>query len=232
MRAFGVGYQEDDNYFIELKPGDYNCKIVSALEKLSKSKKPMVEIKLLIDGGGKVFYYLVEDRSSVENIQKSNQRLTKFFDCFKIRRGNFNMRQWIGARGRVRLDFGESLSNGKAYIGVKSLLLPSANNTPYMQTSQPKISNTPYASKPTASKYEGNEMQNIQPAQEPQRKAYTNEEYYPTNEEIMQEAREAGLYVSEEYDYDENKPSGEAYDEYVYDENCPFEEDYQEPEIY
>ena len=204
MRAFGAGYQEDDNYFIELKPGDYNCKIVSALEKLSKSKKPMVEIKLLIDGGGKVFYYLVEDRSSVENIQKSNQRLTKFFDCFKIRRGNFNMRQWIGARGRVRLDFGESLSNGKAYIGVKSLLLPSANNTPYMQTSQPKISNTPYASKPTASKYEG----------------------------IMQEAREAGLYVSEEYDYDENKPSGEAYDEYVYDENCPFEEDYQEPEIY
>ena len=120
---FGKGYKVDDNYFVEVKPGEYDCKIVKLILKKTKTGNPMVEIKLALMSGGLVTYYLVDDRSNAEKAQYSNQRITKFFDCFKIKRGNFNIAQWRGAKGRVKLDYGKPNEEGKVYIEVKNLLL-------------------------------------------------------------------------------------------------------------
>ncbi len=123
--TFGQNYKIDEGYFVEVKPGEYMAKIASITERQSKSGKPMLELKLRLENGGLVSYFLVDDQSDAEACIRTNQRITKFFDCFRIKRGNFNIRQWQGAKGRVKLDYGRPSNDGSVYIEVKNLILPS-----------------------------------------------------------------------------------------------------------
>ena len=128
--TFGQNYKIDEGYFVEVKPGEYMAKIASITERQSKSGKPMLELKLRLENGGLVSYFLVDDQSNAEACIRTNQRITKFFDCFRIKRGNFNIRQWQGAKGRVKLDYGRPSNDGSVYIEVKNLILPSKEATP------------------------------------------------------------------------------------------------------
>ncbi|MGP1521171.1 MAG: DUF669 domain-containing protein [Treponema sp.] len=208
---FGEGYKIDDGYFIEVKPGEYNCKINKLQLKQTKSGKPMIEMKLLLQGGGLVTYYLVDDRSTADLAIMSNQRLTKFFDCFGINRGNFNINQWLGARGRVKLDYGKPNSDGNIYIEVKSLLLPikkenKDSSIPHQNTMQRSTS------------------QNMSTQERP--KAYQNETLKePTNAQLMEDARNRGLEVSDEYIYEKEEPNNQPLD-------FSNSDGYEEPDIY
>lgn len=128
--TFGQNYKIDEGYFVEVKPGEYMAKIASITERQSKSGKPMLELKLRLENGGLVSYYLVDDQSDAEACIRTNQRITKFFDCFRIKRGNFNIKQWQGAKGRVKLDYGRPSNDGSVYIEVKNLILPSKDAIP------------------------------------------------------------------------------------------------------
>lgn len=123
--TFGKYYKIDEGYFVEVKPGEYMAKIESVTERQSKSGKPMLELKLRLENGGLVSYFLVDDQSNAEACIRTNQRITKFFDCFRIKRGNFNIKQWQGAKGRVKLDYSKPMQDGSVFIEVKNLLIPS-----------------------------------------------------------------------------------------------------------
>ena len=163
--TFGQYYKIDEGYFVEIKPGEYVVKIESVVERQSKSGKPMLELKLRLENGGLVSYFLVDDQSDADACIRTNQRITKFFDCFRIKRGNFNIKQWQGAKGRVKLDYTKPMHDGSVFIEVKNLLVPSkdANNQgvgQHMQNRQPQA---------PQGMQNGQGVQNRQLMQEPQR---------------------------------------------------------------
>jgi|GEM_PF-1287009 len=134
--TFGQNYKIDEGYFVEIKPGEYIASIASITERQTRNGKPMLEIKLRLENGGLISYYLVDDQSDDEASMRSNQRITKFFDCFRIKRGNFNTKQWQGAKGRVKLDYGKPSNDGSVFIEVKNLLLPQQANMKAGQQTQ------------------------------------------------------------------------------------------------
>ncbi len=234
MQRFGNGYQIDEGYSTDIKPGEYESKIIKAKESTTKTGNPMIEIRLQLQNSGFINYFLVDDRSTKEKAMFTNQRITKFFDCFRIQRGDFNINHWVGAKGRVKVGFGKPTPTGVVYSEVKNLLIP-PKQSPYQKetfVTQPKNTATqvqgaqsmqtrcpPLTSQPTqrtqtqkmASKSDDEAFDNF-PEEYMQHNNY-QDEYIPTNEELMQEAREEGYDVSEEYIYNMEAPTGEAYDE-------------------
>lgn len=249
---FGKGYKVDDNYFVEVKPGEYDCKIVKLILKKTKTGNPMVEIKLALMSGGLVTYYLVDDRSNAEKAQYSNQRITKFFDCFKIKRGNFNIAQWRGAKGRVKLDYGKPNEEGKVYIEVKNLLLAENKSIQNSGTHNNNIQNK---------NTQGQRMKNgngqnipsqkdvsINKQRKPQTKVIQEDDFDNIPEDLEADYYEDSYFESDDYNADSYEPTDEEIieearregydvsDEYVYNKpNTEFEEEavaYEEPEIY
>ena len=195
---FGENYKEDGSYFVEIKPGEYLVKIANVTEKKTKTGKPMMELKLVLLSGGYVTYYLVDDQSDEEATKMTNMRLTKFFDCFKIRRGNFNINQWKGATGRVKLDYGKPNNEGHVYIEVKSLLLPSPQ-TEQGQNGMPQQQNRPSQQQSNMPQNKGGDQrQSLQPERQPERQS-TQAQQEPYEKELMQEAIGIGYSLSDDY---------------------------------
>lgn len=121
-------YQVDENYGSGFKEGEFYGVIKEVVQKQSFKGNDMLVVTVEIEGQGSLRYFLVDDVSSEEAYIRRNQNLTRFFDCFKIRRGNFDTRQWIGARGLVRIAKGEPNENGRQYFEIKSLLVEQRQN--------------------------------------------------------------------------------------------------------
>ncbi len=122
--AFGEHFRIDENYGgSNFKAGEWDCTIVKAEEKTSQSGNEMVVLDFDIPEQGQLKYYLVDDKSSEEAWIRTNQNITRFFDCFNIQRGNFRISSWIGARGKIAIDKGEPTSSGKQYFEVKRLIV-------------------------------------------------------------------------------------------------------------
>lgn len=127
--AFGEHFRIDENYGgSNFKAGEWDCTIVKAEEKTSQSGNEMVVLDFNIPEQGQLKYYLVDDKSSEEAWIRTNQNITRFFDCFNIQRGNFRMSSWIGARGKIAIDKGEPTSSGKQYFEVKRLIVQKYQN--------------------------------------------------------------------------------------------------------
>ena len=121
MGRFGQHYKVNVGYTQNIEEGDYSCIIKSAIERESKSGKPMAVMDLAIEGHGLIKYYLVDDRSDPVMSTKSDIRITRFFDCFDIKRGLFNFNMWVGKKGLVHIGKGKPDGQGYIYLEVKKL---------------------------------------------------------------------------------------------------------------
>ena len=209
--TFGQYYKIDEGYFVEIKPGEYVVKIESVTERQSKSGKPMLELKLRLENGGLVSYFLVDDQSNAEACIRTNQRITKFFDCFRIKRGNFNIKQWQGAKGRVKLDYSKPMQDGSVFIEVKNLLIPSKDVAPqargqHIQNRQGMQNGQPQAPQGMQN---GQGVQNRQPMQEPQRM-----QQKPAPQGVQNRAEETTEDWEEEYteDFEEDFENEKVYE--------------------
>lgn len=127
--AFGSNYQVDDRYSgSNFKRGEWECRIKSCEEKVSQAGNEMLVIDFEIPNQGILKYYLVDDKSTQEAWERTNQNITRFFDCFKIQRGNFNINSWVGAGGIILIDKGAPNAEGKQYFEVKRLIVQKSQN--------------------------------------------------------------------------------------------------------
>lgn len=123
---FGQYYQEDDDYSASYKTGEAKARITKVEIGYTKSgDKLMATIFLDIAEQGPMRYWLVDDRTSEEASERTNKNMTRFFDCFRIRRGDFNTQGWSGKVGIVFIDKGEpNPETGKQYYEIKRLVVP------------------------------------------------------------------------------------------------------------
>ena len=207
--TFGQNYKIDEGYFVEVKPGEYTASIASITERQTRNGKPMLEIKLRLENGGLISYYLVDDQSDDEASMRSNQRITKFFDCFRIKRGNFNTKQWQGARGRVKLDYGKPSNDGSVFIEVKNLLLPQQANMKAGQQTQNVSSRT----------------QGVQVQNKPTQK--THEQNTITQNKQVQNEKNVHSVVDDFFN-DNSENNEQAFNEDTYEEKPPTEKELKE----
>jgi len=120
---FGEEYKVNEDYDFSIKPGEYIVLIKKVELKESKSGKPMAALTLSINSNFKIMYFLVDDRSDIEAYNRTNATFTRFFDCFKIARGNFKTETWLNKKGKVLLGYGKPTSDGNKYLEVKKLIV-------------------------------------------------------------------------------------------------------------
>lgn len=125
MDEFKEGYREED-YDI-LPPGVYRVRIKNVTKGESKtSGLPMLTIEVVPEtdradgdegGAGEtpvtLKYYIVKN-------EYYNKNMTKFFDCFNIRRDDFEYTNWAGKTGKAYIGKPES---GKQYHEIKNLIV-------------------------------------------------------------------------------------------------------------
>lgn len=121
--AFGSNYKVDENYGAQFKEGRAQAKIQSVEFKISSTWKDMAEITIEVLGQGALRYWLVDDQTSAEAMTRTNRALTRFFDCFKIARGNFNIAAWIGKIGTIEIGKGEPNEYGIQYYEIKKFIV-------------------------------------------------------------------------------------------------------------
>lgn len=126
--AFGSQYRVDENYGAQFKEGQAQARIQSVEFKVSSTGKDMAEVTLEILEQGTLRYWLVDDQTSEEAWTRTNRALTRFFDCFKIGRGNFNTRAWVGKIGTVEIEKGEPNENGFQYYEIKKFIVEKSQN--------------------------------------------------------------------------------------------------------
>lgn len=123
MDEFSSGYQpEDYSQGRQLEEADYKLRIESyELGYTSGGKNPgtpMITVILgLMEADFKLKHRLVKN-------EYFNANATKFFDCFKIPRSNFEYNRWIGRVGMAHLAKGEPNQNGKQYMEIAYLIVP------------------------------------------------------------------------------------------------------------
>lgn len=206
MSSFGEHYRVNENYNFELKEGEYDAKISKVELKNSKSGKPMACITFVLENKAMITYYLVDDRSTPEHSSNSDARITRFFDCFNIKRGNFQIKTWINAKGRVKIGLGKANEKGEAYFEVKKLIIKNKPSTPPQQ-------------KPTPPRTQSEKKECEDANNRVSQKQYIKENRRPSEAELMKDAKKQGLQVSDDYTW-------EDFEDY---ENS---EEYSEPESY
>jgi hypothetical protein len=116
------GYHEED-YNIQIEPGEHQLKIVKAEEKTFNSGNEGLKIELANKDKTRFFYHIIKN-------DFFNQNLTRFYDCFKIRRGETDLDQWIGRFGWAFIDKGKPNDNGRQFMEIRYLIVrqPGANS--------------------------------------------------------------------------------------------------------
>lgn len=118
--AFGSNYypvyREESK---QLESGDYTARITGAVIKEFPSKDEYVEVTVEIEGykdykpnkillsEAPVLGATKANGNTVtkEDVDKANGKITRFFQCFGIKDGNFNILQWKGKSGTVHCDW-------------------------------------------------------------------------------------------------------------------------------
>jgi len=126
----GDNYRPED-YSNNVQEGENFVRIASASQRYSTAGNEMIELEFSIVGNDnfKLKYFLVDG-------EYFNKNATRFFDCFRIQRGNFNMRSWIGKTGTVYLEYGEPNGNGKRYLQITKLVVEQNQDTSSVQNKQ------------------------------------------------------------------------------------------------
>lgn len=118
--AFGSNYYPVYREEIkQLESGDYTARITGAEIKEFPSKDEYVEVTVEIEGykdykpnkillsEAPVLGATKANGNTVtkEDVDKANGKITRFFQCFGIKDGNFNILQWKGKSGIVHCDW-------------------------------------------------------------------------------------------------------------------------------
>ena len=148
MDQFSQGYQPDDySQVARLEEGDYMLRIEGHELGYTKGGNnpgtPMITVTLgIAQANIKLRHRLVKN-------EYFNANATKFFDCFKIPRGNFEYNRWNGRTGMGHIVKGVPNQNGKQYMEIAYLLVPQAPGAPaQQQTQQPAPRQGPVARPP------------------------------------------------------------------------------------
>lgn len=135
-------YTSDYAISFDCPDGEHAVKILDAKETTTKKGVPMIEVQLTVQGSNKVLY--IERLVAGDYFQRN---MSRFFDAFKIVRGNFAFQSWRGKLGR-----GVFQHEKQTYIGndgmertvnkaiMKELIVeqPNAQGTPQAQNTQPR----------------------------------------------------------------------------------------------
>lgn len=149
MDEFSSGYQPEDysQGGAKIEEGDYRLKIESVTPGYAQnSGNAMLTIELgIAEASFKLKHFLVKN-------EYFNANTTKFFDCFKIPRGNFEYNRWIGRVGLGHLVKGKPKDNGKQYMELAYLIVPQTPGaqSPAPQTSRPPVQRQGPAAQPPA----------------------------------------------------------------------------------
>jgi hypothetical protein len=119
-----LDYYQEEDYNVQIEPGEHQLKIVKAEEKVFNSGNEGLKIELVNKDKVKFFYHIIKNGFF-------NQNLTRFYDCFKIRRGEANLNQWIGRFGWAFIDKGKPNDSGKQFMEIKYLIVKPAGTNPY-----------------------------------------------------------------------------------------------------
>jgi hypothetical protein len=110
-------YQPEDYSQPRFEEGEYLMKIIKVEEAVSKSGNDMFAFKLITAKSPIEFkYWLVKN-------EHFNKNATRFFDCFGIRRGDFNINNWVGKKGKGFIAKGQPNDEGKSYFEIKYLIV-------------------------------------------------------------------------------------------------------------
>jgi hypothetical protein len=128
MDEFQEGYQEEE--YEVLPPGIYQARIANVTRGESRSSGlPMLTIEVVPETGREagdgaaggneetpftLKHYIVRN-------EHYNRNLTRFFDCFRIARNDFDYMNWIGKTGKVYI--GKTEGNAKQYHEIKYLIV-------------------------------------------------------------------------------------------------------------
>ena len=135
-------YTSDYAISFDCPDGEHAVKILDAKETTTKKGVPMIEVQLTVQDSNKVPY--IERLVAGDYFQRN---MSRFFDAFKIVRGNFAFQSWRGKWGR-----GVFQHEKQTYIGndgmertvnkaiMKELIVeqPNAQGTPQAQNTQPR----------------------------------------------------------------------------------------------
>ena len=85
-------------------PGQYRVRIEDAEETESKTGKPMVKLTLKVSGyNGHIWNYVVLDSTSPEAVARTDDRLGRIYDSFRIPIGSMNLEDWKGKVGAAEI---------------------------------------------------------------------------------------------------------------------------------
>ena len=94
----------EDSVYDLIPEGDYRVRIEEATEKVSRSGKDMVELKLSVSGyDSKVWYHLVFDSTSERGVKLTNQKLGSIYESFGIEAGSQEVSDWEGKTGGAKI---------------------------------------------------------------------------------------------------------------------------------
>jgi hypothetical protein len=110
-------YQPADYNEPTIEKGEYQMKIVEVKERVSKnSGNELIEVKLKNKNENQFFFYIVKN-------DFFNQNLTRFYDCFRIKRGERDFNNWLNSYGWAYVDKGKPQNDGKTYMEIKYLIV-------------------------------------------------------------------------------------------------------------
>jgi hypothetical protein len=136
MTSFGSNYHPADYQSggIDLVEDDYKVRIEKVEETQSKKGQPMLIVELAIAQASITFrHYIVENEYFDGN-------MTKFFDCFGIPRGNFELERWKGRVGKAHIAKGKPRdTDGKSFWEVAYLIA---------EKQAPRLSPAPFPQQP------------------------------------------------------------------------------------
>jgi hypothetical protein len=115
-------YREED-YDVQIEPGEHKLKIVRAEEKVFNSGNEGIKIELINKDKSKFYYHMIMN-------EFFNRNLTRFYDCFGIRRGNADLDSWVGKYGTAFIDKGKPNDSGKSYMEIKYLVVKQPPSAP------------------------------------------------------------------------------------------------------
>ncbi|HCJ37849.1 MAG TPA: hypothetical protein DHV37_05930 [Erysipelotrichaceae bacterium] len=108
-------FKREERKFEVLPEGQYRVRIKSADKAVSKNGNDMLVLQFEVSGSKTILYHYIVFMNDKPEI--TNRMLTQFFDSFKdIPEGDFNMQNWVGKVGAVKVKHEEYNGNEQAKI--------------------------------------------------------------------------------------------------------------------
>lgn len=99
----------EEQSFKPIPIGDHRVRIASAEEQTSNSGRQMIKLVLDVSGYSSTIWHFIVFLP--DNQKLTNQKLGELWNSFGIPQGNFNLQQWVGKVGAVKVKHEEYNGN-------------------------------------------------------------------------------------------------------------------------